>query len=111
MLTKEDITRTFKSIPKRKLTDVEKEVIYILVEKSKLEINNSVQILNKGFLMFVGVFIVAMLMKLYDVVPPIMINMLYLVGILVLVVIIYLYNREIENEKRTLDNLLDNFLR
>lgn len=110
MLTKEEINHKFKSIPNRKLTDVEKQVIYILVEKSKIQIDNSVQILNKGFFMFIAVIIVAVVSRVYDVINQMLVTGLYIFAIIVLATTFYIYQREVKNEQDTLDNLLENFL-
>ena len=110
-LKKENLIDRFRTLPNRKLSDIEKQMIFILVEKSKIKRERSMIILNKGFLIFFAFIIIAALVKLNDVIPQIYISLLFLFGIVVLTVAVMLYHGVISEEEKNLDELLDSFLK
>jgi len=106
-----DIISMFKSIPKRKLSEIEKQMIFILIEKSKIEREFSMTILNKGFLIFFAFILVAYFVRLYDIIPELYINALFFLGVLVLIFSMVLYHSVIKKEKSTLNELLESFMK
>ena len=106
-----DIVDLFRRVPKRKLSEIEKQLICILIEKSKVQRELSMTILNKGFLFFAAFVIVAYLSRETNIIPEFYINLLFILGVLVLVVSMVVYQSAIVKEKKILDKLLDNFLR
>jgi hypothetical protein len=108
---KEDLINILDKLPQRKLTDLEKQVVFILIEKSKLQRENSMAIVNKGFLLFVGFVIVAYLTSVFDFIPQLYVHLLFIFGVIMLVVSMYTYQSTVAKEEKTLNNLLNSFLR
>ena len=106
-----DVVDVFRTLPKRKLSEIEKQLIFILIEKSKVQRELSMTILNKGFLFFAAFVIIAYLSKETNLIPEFYINMLFILGVLVLVVSMIVYQTAVVKEKKILDKLLDNFLK
>jgi len=108
---KEYIVDMFQRIPKRRLSEVEKQLIFILIEKSKIQRERSMALLNKGFMTFISFIVVAYLSKTSNLIPSDYINILFIFGIIVLVVVTLTYLNTISKEEKTLDNLLNSFLK
>lgn len=108
---RENLIEEFKNAPKRKLSEIEKQLIFILIEKSKIQRERSMAILNKGFLLFAAFIVIAYLGRFNEIISQIYINILFLVGITVLITSIVLYQGTISNEERNLDAILDSFLK
>ena len=108
---KEDLVEKFSYLPKRKLSEIEKQLIFILVEKSKIQRERSMAILNKGFMVFFAFVIIAAMSNIYEIVPGEYIRYLFLFSIVVLVFAAYTYQSAIHKEEKTLDALLDSFLK
>ena len=108
---KEDLTERFRTVANRKLSEIEKQVISILIEKSKIKRERSMSILNKGFLIFFGFIIMGTLSKFNHFISPTYINILFLLGIIVLIVAVVLYESVVSEEEKNLDKLLDSFLK
>jgi len=107
----EDLIDLFRSLPNRKLSDIEKQMIFILIEKSKIKRERSMMILNKGFLIFFSFLIVAALAKVNEFISQKYINILFLLGIAVLITAVILYYNVVAEEEKSLDRLLDGFLK
>ena len=105
-----DMVDLFRTLPKRKLSEIEKQLIFILIEKSKVQRELSMTILNKGFLFFAAFLVIAYLSRTNNFIPEFYINMLFILGVLVLIVSMIVYQSAITKEKKILDKLLDNFL-
>ena len=110
-LKKEAFIEKFRTLPKRSLSDIEKQMIFIIIEKSKVQRERSIIILNKGFLVFLTLIIVAYLSRIYDLVSQLYINILFIFGVVVLIISMITYYRIILDEEKTLDILLDSFLK
>ena len=108
---KEDFTEILRTTPNRKLSEIEKQMIFILIEKSKINRERSMMIINKGFLIFFGFVIIAVLSKQNELIPQLYINFLFILGITVLIVAAVLYQNVITEEEKNLNKLLDSFLR
>ncbi len=108
---KEYIVDMFQRLPKRRLSEVEKQLIFILIEKSKLQRERSMSLLNKGFMTFITFLVIAYLSKTGNLVSQVYINALFIFGIVVLVIVTLTYLNAISKEEKTLDNLLNSFLK
>ena len=108
---KEDLIDRFRTLPNRRLSDIEKQMVFILIEKSKIKRERSMIILNKGFLIFFAFIIIAALVKINEIIPQIYLNIIFLFGIAVLIIAVMLYHGVISEEEKNLDNLLESFLR
>ncbi len=107
---KEDIIDKFRTLPNRKISDIEKQMIFILIEKSKVKRERSMIILNKGFLIFFAFIIITALVRLNEIIPQAYLNIVFLLGIVVLIIAVMLYHGVISEEERNLDRLLESFL-
>lgn len=107
----EDLIRRFKNLPKRKLSDIEKQMIFIMIEKSKLQREATHEILDKGILVFLTFLVLAYLFKTASLVPDLYISILFMLGITVLIVAVISYQSTISKENKILQELLDNFLK
>ena len=110
-IKKEEMIDIFRTTPSRRLSDIEKQMIFILMEKSKIKRERSMMILNKGFMIFFAFVIIAVLVRINDVIPQLYINLLFLFGIVVLIFGIALYSNVINEEEKNLDKILDSFLK
>lgn len=107
----ESIVEKFKRAPKRMLSEVEKQLIFILIEKAKIQREHSLSILNKGFVIFLSVIVLGYMSRYYDVVPQIYINLLFIFGVFVLIFTMVAYELIISREEKTLDDFIENFLK
>ena len=107
---KDSIVDIFKSTPKRRITEIEKQIIFILIEKSKIQRERSLSILNKGFMIFAIFIIIGYLSRLYNVLSQFYINIIFIVGLVTLIFSIITYYKVISKEEKILDSILDNFL-
>ena len=108
---KEDLVEKFSNLPKRKLSEIEKQLIFILIEKSKIQRERSMAILNKGFMIFFAFIIVAAMSNIFEIINKTYIIYLFLFSITVLIVAAYTYQSAVKKEENTLDALLDSFLK
>ncbi len=108
---KEDVIEKFRKLPKRKLSEIEKQLIFILIEKSKIQRERSLSILNKGFIMFLAFIVLGYLSKFYNFVSDFYVRVLFVFGVIVIIVTMYFYEKSISKEENTLDAVLDNFLK
>ena len=109
-IKKEDLIARFNAIPKRKLTDIEKQAIFIIIEKNKIQRERAKAVFSKGFLIFFAFILIVSVTKLNEIIPQANIMIIYLFGIIVLIVTSVSYNDAIRKEEKTLDALLESFL-
>jgi len=90
-----------------KLTDIEKEITYLEIEKSKLNREKSKIVLNKSLLLYVIFMVVGVIGFAFDYIDSFLLNFVIITGIIVLLLgtIPYLIITRREEEK------IDNFLR
>ncbi len=108
---KKEVLDNFQSLPKRKLSEMEKQVIFILIEKAKIERERSMALLNKGFFIFLFFILLAFIQRLNDPGSSIYVYILFIFGMIMFIIIVITYYSSLSNEKKTLDNLLDSFLK
>ena len=105
-----DLIERFKTIPKRKLSDMEKQFVFILVEKAKIQRERSVTILNKGSTAFIAFILIAFTSKIYNLIPEMFITILFFLGVLMLIWSTISYQSTMKQEEEILDKLLESFL-
>jgi hypothetical protein len=106
-----DVIKLIQDLPKRKLSEIEKQVIFILIERSKLHRERSRSNYDKVF-MFFGLFIVlAFLSNLNNMLNTTFLNVLFIFGILSLIIISWMYQNELKKEDVVLEQLLEDFLK
>ena len=97
-------------IPKRKLSEAEKQIIFIKIEKMKLEREKCLMILGSAILLFLAFIIVSVIGVLNGIVTKNQLNMLVLGGIFVLIVGVSPYVRFASREQKSLENTLKDLL-
>ena len=106
-----DLISKFKNLPKRKLSEIEKQMIFILIEKSRLQRETTHAILDKGVLVFLTFLVLAYLFKMTQLVPDMYINILFVLGIIVLIAAVVSFETVTSKEDKVLQELLDSFLK
>ena len=108
---KEDIITRLEIIPKRKLSDIEKQLIFILVERSKVKREKSILIINQIFLVFIAFVVLTYLSKENNFISGVYVNILLVVAIIFLILSVVSYQSVINKEEKTLVNLFNLFLK
>ena len=103
--------KRYRLLPKRRLSEVEKQMIFVLIEKAKIQRERSMAILNKGVLAFLAFLIIAYLSRANNLIPQIYINILFLFSVVVLAAAAGTYLSTLSKEEKILDNLLESYLK
>ena len=104
------MTDDLRLIPKRKLSEAEKQIIFIKIEKMKLEREKCLMILGSAILLFLAFMIVSVIGVLNGIVTKNQLNMLVLGSLLVLIVGVSPYVRFASREQKSLENTLKDLL-
>jgi Flp pilus assembly protein TadB len=105
-----DILKLIERLPKRRLSEIEKQVVFIVLERSKLHRDRARSNYDKAFLFF-GLFVVlAFLSNLNNVMNVKLLNILFVFGIMVVVLISWIYQTDLKKEDDMLEQMLEDFL-
>ena len=105
-----DILKLIEKLPKRKLSEMEKQVVFIVLERSKLHRERARSSYDKAFLFF-GLFVVlAFLSNLNNVMNVKILNILFVFGIIIVVLISWTYQTDLKKEDDMLEKMLEDFL-
>jgi len=99
------------SIPKRRLTELEKQVIDLRIEKLRLNRERAVLILNKGTSVYFAFIILAILGFMNNVLDIATLNVLVLVGLVILIASVLPYSKAMQKEESELSKMLDELTR
>ena len=97
----------FRYVPKRKLSEAEKQIIMLKIEKVKLQRERSLIILNKSvmlFFAFLGIGVIGLVNKM---ISTKQLNILIILGILALIVGIIPYSVAARKEEKDLEKTID----
>jgi len=94
-------TEDFRGIPKRKLTESEKQIITLKIEKVRLQREKSLLILNKGIMLFFAFLSVAVIG---------VVNKIITTGILALIIGILPYGFASKKEEKELEKIIDELI-
>ena len=97
----------FRYIPKRKLSEAEKQIILLKIEKVKLQREKSLVILNKATMLFFAFLAVAVVGLVNKVISTTQLNVLIIIGIAALVVGILPYSSTARSEEKDLEKTID----
>ncbi|MBI2541860.1 hypothetical protein HYV80_04075 [Candidatus Woesearchaeota archaeon] len=100
----------YKYVPKRKLTEAEKQTIMLKIEKVKLQREQSLLILNKSIMLFFAFFAVAIVGLVNKLVTPTQLNILIIIGVLALVVGVLPYSIDAKKEEKELEKTIDELI-
>jgi uncharacterized oligopeptide transporter (OPT) family protein len=102
--------KDFRNIPKRKLSEAEKQIIMLKIEKVKLQREKSALILNKSVMMFFGFLGVAVVGLLNKLISTTQLNVLIILGILALVIGIMPYSFTAHKEEQDLEKTINELI-
>ena len=101
-----DQDTAFRAIAQRKLTDAEKTYIQLKIEKTKLDRERSMIILDKGLLLFFAFLILAIVGFLNKLIGQMTLNILVVAGLCVLMLSILHYTMIARKSEKDIDNIL-----
>ena len=81
-----DDQKDFRAIPKRKISEAEKQIIMLKIERVRLEREKSTLILNKAVMLFFAFLAVAVVGLLHRIITPSQLNTLIILGIAALII-------------------------
>ena len=106
-----DLITRVRNAPKRKLHDVEKQLLLIFIEKSKVGRERALSLLSKGFLLFLVMAVIAYFGRDKSILGLTYTNFLLVIGVVILVLAVIGYELAIKKENEILDRLLESYLR
>ena len=94
-----------------KLTDIDKEIIYLQVEKSKLNREKAMIVLNKSLMLYFGFMAVAVLGFAFNYFGAKILNMLVIVSIIILMIGSLPYLIISHQEEKKIDEMIAQLLK
>lgn len=92
---------------KKNISNVDQEIISLELEKSRLDREKSILILNKGLFLYFCFLFVAVIGFINNFVNKLMLNVLILMGLVVLVISTLPYIGIMRQEEKRLSSLID----
>ena len=96
-----------RTIPKRRLSDMEKEIILLRTELSKVRRDKADMILNKGVMMYFGFLIIAVVGLLNGYVNFQSLEVIVILGILAILLPVWVYTDTMAKEERELEDMIE----
>ena len=96
----------FKTAAQRKLTDAEKQYIMLSIEKSKLNRERAMLILDKGILLFMAFIVLGVIGFLNNLINQLTLNILVVAGLCVLLLSVVPYTSIARKSERDIDKIL-----
>ena len=100
-----------RSLPKRKLTDVEKQFIFLETQKLNLKREGAVLILDKGVFLFLTSLALGVFALSNNAISTNTLNMLVVAGLVTLIVSILPYQSAVKKEEKKIENMINDLLR
>ena len=97
-------------IPKRKLTEAEKQIIMLKIEKVKLQREKSLLILNKSVMLFFAFLAVAVIGIINNKITSFQLNFLIVLGLVALVIGVLPYGLGTRKEEKELEKTIDELI-
>ena len=107
---KNEVNLDFRNIPKRKLSEAEKQIIFLKIEKVKLQREKSAMILNKSVMLFFGFLGVAVIGLVNKIITPMQVNILIVSGVAALVIGVLPYGFASKKEEKALEQTIDELI-
>lgn len=109
---KEEISEIdIRSIPKRKLTDVEKQFIFLETQRLNLRREAATLILDKGIFLFLTALALGMFAVVNRIISAETLNLIVFIGLAALIVSILPYQSAIKKEEEKIEKMLNDLLR
>lgn len=99
-------TEELRAIPKRKISEAEKQIIMLKIERVRLEREKSMMILNKAVMLFFAFLVVAVVGLLNKIITPQQLNILVLLGVGALIIGVIPYSLSIRKEEKDIEATL-----
>jgi hypothetical protein len=106
-----DIIKLIQDMPKRKLSEIEKQLIFILIEKSKVHRERSKSNYDKVFMFFALFVVIAFLSNLNGLINTTFLNWSFIFGLFILFIVTWNYHSDLKKEEDQLEKLLEDFLK
>jgi Mn2+/Fe2+ NRAMP family transporter len=105
-----EVEGDLRAIPKRRLSEAEKQIITLRIEKMRLEREKSVLILGSGIILFFAFIIIAIIGLLNELITRNQLNLLILVGFLALIIGVIPYIRFVIKEEKSMEKTLEELI-
>lgn len=103
-------SQDFRSVPKRKLSEAEKQIIMLKIEKVKLQREKSLLILNKSVMLFFAFLAVAIIGLVNKIITTMQLNILIVIGIVALIIGVLPYGITARKEEKELEKTIDELI-
>lgn len=111
LLEKKEINQMdYRNVPKRKLSEAEKQIIMLRIEKVKLQRERNLIILNKSIIFFFAVVTIAVVGMIQNLISAMQLNILVAIAITVLVIGVIPYGLSSRKEEKDLENTIDELI-
>jgi hypothetical protein len=101
-----EVHEDFRTIPKRKISEAEKQIIMLKIERIRLQRERSSLILNKGVMLFFAFIAVAVIGLLNNIITAMQLNLLVIFGVAVLIISVIPYGLAASKEEKDLDDTI-----
>ncbi|MFH1317086.1 MAG: hypothetical protein ABII01_06205 [Candidatus Woesearchaeota archaeon] len=101
----------FRKFPQRKLTDAEKQFIALKIEKSKLNRERAILILDKGLLLFLAFLLLGIIGFLNKLIPQNTLNFLVIAGLCVLLLSVIPYSNIARKSEKEINDILESLMK
>ena len=105
-----ELKEDFRSIPKRKLSEAEKQIIMLRIEKMKLERDKSLLILGSSIILFFAFIVVSIIGLINGLITRTQLNLLVFFGFIALIVGVVPYMRFVIKEEKSLEKTLEDLI-
>jgi hypothetical protein len=105
-----EIKEDFRAVPKRKLSEAEKQIIMLRIEKMKLERDKSLLILGSSIILFFAFIVVSIIGLVNELTTRTQLNILVFVGFIALIIGIIPYMRFVVKEEKSLEKTLEELI-
>ena len=111
MLQKEESEqKDLRIVPKRKLSEAEKQIITIRIEYMRLQRENSMLVLAGSIVLFLAFMVVSIIGLLNEIISRSQLNLLVLSGLIVLIVGITPYIMFVAKQQKSLEKTLEDLI-
>lgn len=105
-----DTQEDFRAIPKRKVSEAEKQIISLKIERMKLEREKSLLILGSSVILFLAFIIISIIGLLNELITRFQLNLFIIGGFFVLIIGVLPYIRFVFKEEKELEKTLDELI-
>ena len=107
--TDEDVD--IRSLPQRKITDVEKQFIFLETQRLRLRRESAVLILDKGVFLFLTSLAIGMFAVVNKIIHSNTLNLIVIIGLAALIISVMPYQSAIKKEEAKIEKMINNLLR